>query len=363
MASPQSSTTITSVGVLGGGTAGYFAALAIKRRFPDVEVTIIESPNIPIIGVGEATTTLMPPFLFGQLGIDPVELHDRVQPTFKLGIRFDWGAEGTAGFSYPFGPSEPLAARVHDGSLQTQSLNALLIEAERSPLSRDASGNVRSLLPELKFAYHLHNERFVKFLADRARMVGVHHLEAEIEDTRLRADGRAIDALLTRDQRTLRYDLFVDASGFRSVLMGKALGSPFRSYATSLLCDSAIVGAIPSSGAMSPYTFAETMNAGWCWNVPVEDSNHRGYVYSSAFLTEAQAEAEFREKNPGLAHTWSLRFRSGRRQDFWMGNAVAIGNSYGFVEPLESTALHMVIIQIEWMLAAMGQSEPADRWR
>ncbi len=361
MTPSQPSTTIRSVGVLGGGTAGYFAALAIKRRFPSVEVTVIESPNIPIIGVGEATTTLMPPFLFGQLGIDPVELHERVRPTFKLGIRFDWGPAETPGFSYPFGPSEPLAAQVHDGSLHTQSLNALLIEGERSPLSRSADGEVRSLLPELKFAYHLHNERFVAFLADRARSVGIHHLEAEVEDTRLDAHRRWIDALSTRDQRELRFDLYVDASGFRSVLVGKALGSPFRSFGTSLLCDSAIVGTIPSTGVVSPYTFAETMDAGWCWKIPVEEADHRGYVYSSAFLTEAQAEAEFRAKNPGVRDVWSLRFRSGRREDFWVGNAVAIGNAYGFVEPLESTALHMVIVEIEWMLAAMGQSEPADR--
>src|SRR5262249_31575084 len=163
--------------VLGGGTAGYFAALALKRRFPGLRVTVIESSAIPIIGVGEATTTLMPPFLHHQLGIDVVELYREVRPTWKLGIKFAWGLPGDYFFTYRFGPADPVDAYRHDGDIHAQSLTSLFMEANRSPILRDASGDVRSLLPSTKLAYHLHNAPFVAFLGRQAARAGVEHID------------------------------------------------------------------------------------------------------------------------------------------------------------------------------------------
>ncbi len=345
-----------SVLVLGGGTAGYFVAIALKRRYPALVVTLVDSPNIPIIGVGEATTTLLPPFLFNDLGIDPMALHEEVRPTFKLGIAFDgWGPASAPRFGYPFGESEPLAAAAHDGLLATQSLGSLLMDGARAPIARDEDGSTRAQLAKMKFAYHLDNARFVAFLVRHARSVGVVHRSAEIVAVHTDAARGVITELISETGDVLCADLYVDASGFRARLLGEALGAPFLSYASSLFCDAAIVGKLDVSASLPSCTAAERMSAGWCWDISLEDSRHRGYVYASSFQTRDEAEAEFRARNPGLGETWSLRFQSGRRQEFCRGNVVAFGNAYGFVEPLESTALHMVILQIAWLVAMLGE--------
>jgi tryptophan halogenase len=342
--------------VVGGGTAGYFAALALKRQLPDLDVTLVESSKIPIIGVGEATTTLMPPFLHQQLGIDIVELYREVRPTWKLGINFDWGLPGDYRFAYVFGDSSLAEAYAHDGTIENQSVVAMMMMADRTPIVRGDDGEALSLLPEVKFAYHLDNKPFVAYLAKVARRAGVHHVDAVIKDATT-ADGETIDRLILDDGRELRGDLYVDASGFRALLIEKILGSPFTSFASSLFCDSAVVATIPQDGTIQPYTTAQTMDAGWCWRIPVEGEDHRGYVYSSAHLTPDAAQAEMRAKNPGLGEPWSLRFRSGRHREFWKANTVAIGNSYGFVEPLESTTLHMVIVEIAYLLGGLQASD------
>lgn len=344
---------IRSVAVVGGGTAGYFAALALKSHLPRLEISLIESSKIPIIGVGEATTPLMPPFLHRQLGIDIVELYREVRPTWKLGIKFDWGRPGDYYFTYPFGAANPIEAYAHDGSLRNQSIGAQMMAAARTPIIIDTDGQLRSLLPEMKFAYHLDNKSFVAYLAQCARRAGIRHVDAEIIDVRTAPDGEDVERLILADGQEVRADLYVDASGFRSLLIEKALGSPFISFSSSLFCDSAIFGEVPQKGTIEPYTTAETMDAGWCWRIPVEGEDHRGYVYSSTHVSAAEAEAEMRAKNPGLGATRSVRFRSGRHRDFWKGNTVAVGNAYGFVEPLESTALHMVIVELSYLLSAL----------
>jgi tryptophan halogenase len=326
-------------------------------------VVVIESSTLPIIGVGEATTTLMPPFLHHQLGLDVVELYREVRPTWKLGIKFDWGLPGDSFFTYPFGATDrddPIDAHFHDGDLRTQSLTSLLMAADRSPIVRDPSGEVRSLLPETKLAYHLHNAPFVAYLARHAARRGIEHLDAVVEVVPAPDRGR-VEMLRTTDGRELRFDLYVDAGGFSSPILGKALGSPFHSFASSLFCDTAIVADVPQKdGVIKPYTLAETMDHGWCWNIAVEGADHRGYVHASAFVSREQAEAEMRRKNPGMGDTWTVRFRSGRHQDFWKGNAVALGNAYGFVEPLESTALHMVIVELAYVIACLEEGSGFD---
>jgi tryptophan halogenase len=344
---------VRSVIVVGGGTAGYFTALALKRQFPNLDITLIESSKIPVIGVGEATTTLMPPFLHKQLGIDVAELYRAVRPTWKLGIKFEWGLPGDYYFAYPFGATNPIEAYAHDGHIGNQSVGSLMIAADRAPIAIHSDGEVVSLLPQMKFAYHLDNQTFIAFLVKVAQGAGIRHLDAEIKDVIISPDGENVERLIVDDGRELQGDLYIDASGFRALLIEKTLGSSFVSFASSLFCDSAIVGTVPQARTIQPYTTAETMDAGWCWRIPMEDEDHRGYVYSSAHLTQEQARAEMQRKNPGLGDIWTVRFRSGRHEDFWKGNTVAIGNAYGFVEPLESTALHMVIIEIAYLLGGI----------
>ncbi|MFO0551463.1 MAG: tryptophan halogenase family protein [Polyangiaceae bacterium] len=348
--------------VVGGGTAGYFAALAIRAALPSLTVVLVESSAVPIIGVGEATTTLMPPFLHQDLGIDAVELFEAVRPTFKLGIRFLWGP-ATGEFSYPFGDADPIEAYVHDGDLRSQSLVAMLMATDRAPVLRGPAGELLSLLPRLKFAYHLDNAPFVRFLAERAAKLGIEHVELTVASVE-RSENGDISALIGTDGARVHGDFFIDASGFRSLLVEDTLGSPFQSWDSSLFCDRAIVATVPQAGVVQPYTTAETMNAGWCWRIPVEGEDHRGYVHASAFLDEDRAVEEMRAKNPGMSDPWIVRFRSGRHRDFWLNNTVAVGNAYGFVEPLESTALHMVIIELAYLVRGLGallQGDPTYR--
>jgi tryptophan halogenase len=348
--------------VVGGGTAGYFTALAIQRRFPDTRVTVLESSGIPIIGVGEATTPLMPPFLHAQLGLDAADLFRSVKPTLKLGIRFDWGSPGDYAFDYPFGETDPVHAILHDGTTRTQSITSALMARDRVPVLRGPDGDVLSLLPQVKFAYHLDNAPFVAFLERSARARGIAHLDRRVVGARLHEGGAGVAALRLEGGEEFVADFFVDATGFRSELLEGALGSPFESYASSLFCDRAIVAAIPHPGGMiRPYTQAETMDAGWCWRIAIDGEDHRGYVFSSAFLDDDAAHAEMRAKNPGMREPWTVRFRSGRHRDFVVGNVAAVGNAYGFVEPLESTALHMLIVELAELLAvfeALDTREP-----
>lgn len=352
---------IRSLVVVGGGTAGYFTALAVKRRFPAIDITLVESSKIPIIGVGEATSTLILPFLHRQLGIDSADLYHEVRPTWKLGIKFIWGLPGNDYyFTYPFGFTRTAEAYALDGHIAHHSLVGTLMAVDRVPIVRSPDGEIESLLARSPYAYHLDNRPFVDFLAKRARREGIRYIDAEVENAVVAHDGENIERLILDGERECRADLYVDATGFRSLLIEKTLGSPFISYASSLFCDSAVVGNVPQRGPIQPYTTAETMDAGWCWRIPVEGEDHRGYVFSSAHLTADQARAEMEAANPGLGETWSLRFRSGRHADFWKGNTVAVGNAYGFVEPLQSTALHMVIIEIAYLISGLEAAERGE---
>jgi tryptophan 7-halogenase len=341
---PEAEGLVTSVGILGGGTAGYLTALALRRKVPGLAVTLIESPDVPIIGVGEATTPLMPQFLHVDLGLDIHRFFREVQPTFKLGIRFLWGLPGTGDFHYPFGPVRFLEPVVHGGDLKDVSLQSMLMAAGALPIYKEDGALVSRFGTEA--AYHLDNERFVAYLQRRAAEAGIERIAATVAEVERSEDGEEVRALRTTDGRRLTFDLFVDCTGFRSLLLEQTLGSPWLSFDGSLWTDRAVVGPVPHGGVVRPYTTAETMSSGWCWSTPQGDCDHRGYVFASSFQTPEEAEAEMRRVCPGMGAARLIRFRAGRHAHFWKGNVVALGNAYGFVEPLESTALHMLIRQI-----------------
>ena len=347
---------IATIGVLGGGSAGHLAALALRRALPTCEVTLVESPRRPVIGVGEATTPLMPQFLHADLGLDFESFWQQVRPTLKLGIQFVWGPGAEAVFPYPFGPMEPALAKAVDGHLRRVSSRGLMMTTQRLP----SPSKVTALGTEV--AYHLDNRRFVGWLAEQSTAHGVHSLRAEVVDVEVDAEGRRIEALRTDQGQRLTFDLYLDCSGFASRLLGQALGVPWKSFRASLFNDRALVGATPRSGPPAPHTEARAMSAGWCWNTPERASDHRGYVYSADFLDDDRAEAEFRALFPDLVEVRRLRFCSGRHERFRHGNVVALGNAYGFVEPLESTALHLLIRQIGWLAEGLAADDPDHAW-
>lgn len=172
-------------------------------------------------------------------------------------------------------------------------------------------------------------------------------------------DEQGVQSIILDDGRTFSADLYVDATGFRSELLGRALGTPFVPYDRSLYCDRAIVGTWDRTDEfIYPYTVAETMEAGWCWQIDHEHAINRGYVYSSRFLSDDRARDEFVKKNP-KAKTWDhvVKFRSGRYEKGWVKNVFAIGNACGFVEPLEATALMVASSQIKSMVEMLVQSQ------
>lgn len=344
---------VRSVGILGGGTAGYLTALALRRRLPHLAVTLVESSAVPIIGVGEATTPLMPQFLHVDLGLDAHELFREVRPTLKLGIRFLWGPPDGGHFNYPFGRQRTLEAFVHDGHIRDGSLRSMMMTGDRAPVRWRPDEDRRPISGlDTEIAYHLDNARFVRYLREKARQAGVEHVDATVADVEVSGDGREVTALVTDGGRRLAFDLYADCSGFRSLLLGKALGSPFVDFADSLPTDRAWVATVPNGGVARPYTLAETYGAGWCWSTPQAAEDHRGYVFSSTFASPEEALAEMRAKNPGMGEPRLVEFRAGRHAHFCRGNVVALGNAYGFVEPLESTALHMLIRQLGLLLEA-----------
>jgi len=337
--------------VLGGGSAGFLAALALRSRLPELDITVIRSREIGIIGVGEGSTPSLTRFLHEYLAVDPKSFFELAQPTWKLGIRFLWGPRpyfnynfNTGQLASPVPGLRRLRAAYAAEDMEYEDPISALMSLDRA-FERNAQG-----LPVFhpNVAYHFENEKFVGFLERLAVSQGV----AIVEDTVTKVDldeTGAIAALHMASGENRTAGLYLDASGFESRLLRKALGEPFLSYGGSLFCDRAIIGGwdrtVPEEEVIRPYTTCETMNAGWCWRIEHERRVHRGYVYCSSFASDHEAEAEFRAKNPKASHTRVIPFVSGRYRHQWVKNVVAIGNAGGFVEPLEATALGAIAFQ------------------
>ena len=353
---------IKTICVVGGGSAGSLSALTLRRLLPGRRVISVSAPNIPVIGVGESTTAYVPVFLHNILALDRARFHKEVQPSWKLGIRFVWGPEEFPHFNYPF--SFELSERV--GTLRKRAAYYLrelggsagifsaLMDEDKSPILLQ---NGKHNIIEQPFGYHIDNPKFLKYLETIATELGVETVNGNVVDTVQDSAGN-IRQLVFEDKQTIDADLFVDCSGFKSLLLGKTLGERFVSYSPPLRCDSAIVGDILRAGTIRPYTSAETMENGWCWRIELPERESIGYVFSSKFCSDEEAVTELRRKNPQLTGDLrTIRFPSGRYENFWRKNVVAIGNASGFVEPLESTALHVICEQLVMVCSTLLDSD------
>lgn len=356
---------IRSVLVLGGGSAGFIAALTLKKRLPQLEVTVLRSPAIGIIGVGEGTTPYFPTHFHEYLKIDQGSFYKEAEPIWKLGIRYLWGPQ--ASFNYTFDSQVEWQwpdLRKPNGYYCTEDFtNASLYSAmmdETKVFARQPNG-----APAISngFAWHIENRKLVGWLEAQSRKAGVVVRDVTVKGVERRVDG-GIGALQLDDGGRAEADLFVDASGFTSELLGRALEEPFVSFADSLFCDRAVVGGWERTDEpIQAFTTAETMDAGWCWRIDHETIINRGYVFSSAHLSETEAEAEYRAKNPRAGETRVVKFRTGRYARPWVQNVVAVGNASGFVEPLEATALMLICLQsralADGLIAADAQPTPS----
>jgi tryptophan halogenase len=361
-ADPRPFGRVDHVIVLGGGSAGYLAAISLKTRLPALDVLIVKSGALGIIGVGEGTTVSVPNFLHAYLKIDPADFVRRAQVTYKLGIKFLWGPRPY--FTYTFGPqfnvryeglSRPTGYYCDDDdeSVKWSCLNAAMMSSDKA-FERRPSG-----APGIRndAGYHIENAHFVAFLEAHAASLGVRVVDDTVEH--VEQDERGVTALVCGSGRRLTADLFVDSSGFFSLLLGRTLGEPFIPFDKSLYCDRAVVGGWdrdPATDVIKSYTTAETLRSGWCWRIDHETRVNRGYVYSSAFATDEEAEREYRALNPGVGPTRVVKFVSGRRARGWVKNVVGIGNAFGFVEPLESTSLAMICDQCTCVCSSLTDS-------
>lgn len=352
---------VKNIGILGGGTAGYLTALSVERIMPGTKVTVIESSGIPVIGVGESTTPKLLRMLHDLLGFDLAEFYKEVQPTWKLGVRYLWGAENNSFTNNALGVISPFLSMDLADDINYNSLNSRLMDHHKSFMvkTNNPEKPYKSLALPHSYAYHLDNKKLSGYLKRKAQERGVEILDVKIESAEVDEKGQ-IDHLVADEGATFTFDFYVDCSGFRSLLLGKALQTPFQSFSSSLFTDSAVVGNTPHDGIIKPYTEARTMNNGWQWTIPMHKEDHLGYIYSSSFCSAEEAEAEFRKQNPGLDGVKTLKFRSGRHKDFIVNNVAAVGNAYGFIEALQSTALHMVITNIYALLLHLKSVEKGN---
>ncbi|MEI7911304.1 MAG: tryptophan halogenase family protein [Verrucomicrobiota bacterium] len=332
---------IQNVLVLGAGSAGLIAAISLKRKIPRLNVRVVRSPSIGVIGVGESTTPNFPRHLFEYLGISRKRFYELAQPTWKLGIKFLWGSRGR--FDYTFNLQldshwSDLAKPTGfycDESFDNASLPGALMRQEMA-FPRQPNG-----APDIHewHAFHIENKKFVEILEIVAREQGVEFTDGKVTGSERGPNG--IAGIHLEDGQRLAADFFIDASGFRSELLGKALAEPFMSFSKSLFCDRAVIGGWErGSDLIQPYTTAETMDSGWAWQIDHEHLVNRGYVYCSQAISDDDAAAEFYRKNPKIKSAPEIvKFRSGCYERQWVENVVALGNSGGFVEPLESTAI------------------------
>jgi tryptophan halogenase len=341
---------IRKILIVGGGTAGWMTAAALSHVLRgSVQVELVESEAIGTVGVGEAT---IPPILLfnALLGIDENEFLRETQATFKLGIQFkDWFRQGHTYF-HPFGQ---YGARVDAASFHQYwlRLNAAGLDDDLDAYSAPAmaarlgrftrpQGDPRSVSAGMAYAFHFDASLYARYLRGRAEKAGVVRHEGRIADVRLTPNGD-IGAVALEDGRVLEADFYIDCSGFRGLLIEGALKTDYEDWTHWLPCDRAVAMPCARVEAPTPYTRSTALEAGWRWRIPLQ---HRTYVYCSEHISDDEAIARLRESLDGeaLAEPNLLRFRTGRRKKAWNRNCLAIGLSSGFLEPLESTSIHLI---------------------
>jgi tryptophan halogenase len=372
----SSSAPKTRIVVLGGGTAGWMSACSLAKLLgPLVTVTLVESEDIGIVGVGEATLPHIRGFV-ETLGIDEARFMQATHATYKLGIDFrDFGRIGES-YVHPFGTfgeevagvpfhhywlelcRQGLAGPIGDYSL---AVTAALAGKFRPPTTEGGLSSTYG------YAYQFDATLFGPFLREHGKTLGVERIEGKVVDVRQDGASGDVTALVLESGEELAGDLFVDCSGFRSLLLGGTLGEEWEDWSPWLPCDRA--AALPSahtSKDFAPLTSAIAMPAGWRWRIPLQHRMGNGYVFSSRFLSEDEACAAILEAVEGepLAEPRVLRFRAGRRKASWRNNVIAVGLSSGFLEPLESTSIYLSQMAITYLIELFplgGRIDPRDR--
>ena len=334
--------------IVGGGTAGWMAAAALSRTFgPNKSIELIESDEIGTVGVGEATIPAIKNFHL-LLGLDEAEFLRAVNGTFKLGIQFEnWGQLGDRYF-HPFGPpgADSWAAQFHHYWLKAQSVGEVSPFNDFSPEACLAKAGRFGMEGDRKpnYAYHFDAGLYAQLLRRLSEVWGVKRTEGKVVDVHLHSESGLIDSVTLASGQTVAGDFFIDCSGFRGLLIEQALKAGWEDWSGWLRSDSAVAVQTESVTPPSPYTRATARSAGWQWKIPLQHRVGNGLVYCSEYMDDEQAKRVLLDHvdGPTITEPRQLKFTTGRRLLQWSRNCLALGLSSGFLEPLESTSIHMI---------------------
>lgn len=350
--------------IVGGGTAGWMSAAGLAKMLKgQYQIELVESDQIATIGVGEATIPMIT--LFNRmLELDEDEFLRQTQGTFKLGIEFvNWGGIGDRyyhGFGV-IGPGDWTVDFYQYWLKQYQAGKARALDhysinnvaSMHNKFMRARSDLPHSPLGQIIHAYQFDASLYARFLRGFSERHGVRRTEGKVSDVRLRdADGH-ISALVLDDGRIIEGELFIDCSGFRALLIDGALHTPYEDWSHWLPCDTAIAVPCASAPELTPFTRATAHSAGWQWRIPLQHRIGNGHVFSSKFMSADEASAILMNNLDGeaLAEPRTIHFRTGKRTTAWNKNCVSIGLSCGFIEPLESTSIHLIQTAIAHLIA------------
>lgn len=341
--------------IVGGGTAGWMSAALLKKNWPNAKITLLESPNIPTVGVGEGSTPYIQT-LFEQLNIAENKWMPACDATFKNGIRFNHWADKAAYQSYfhPFlSELDQVPGQIFE---QHSQLKRQGIELDVHPdnyflTAALSKHRKRAVLPEGKnapqtlYAYHFDAAKLAALLNQTATDLGVIRKQATVATIRQASQGD-LTSVITDQGEQIDADLFVDCTGFSALLIEKTLKTPFIKFSDNLFNDAAVAIASEPDPSYLPQTDSTALSAGWAWRIPLLSRTGNGYVYSSQYLDSDKAEQELRQHiNSQAGRTAPARhltMRVGRSSLHWNKNCLAVGLSQGFIEPLEATALNFV---------------------
>ena len=355
---------IKNVVIVGGGSAGWMTAAALSKYLSKTEanITLIESEQIGTVGVGEASIPQIAQF--NQiLGIDENTFVRETSGTYKLGIEFvNWGAIGERYF-HPFGTHgfdlEGLSfhhfwqrqrAQGDTAALEDYALNAKAAYAGKFICPKPEHGPI---INKLAYAYHFDATRYAQLLRRLSEQRDVKRVEGIVASVQQNQSNGFINAVTLESGQNITGDLFIDCTGFSALLMEKTLGVGYEDWTRWLPCDRAVAVGCERTGAPEPYTRSTAREAGWQWRIPLQHRTGNGYVYCSRFLSAQDAQSTLLNNLEGKAITEPnhLRFTTGHRHTFWEKNCIAIGLSAGFLEPLESTSLHLIQSGISKLIA------------
>lgn len=355
---------VKRITIVGGGSAGWMSAAALSTMLPAhaVQITLVESEEIGTVGVGEATIPDIINFN-AMLGIKEADFLRATSGTFKLGIMFtDWAKLGETYF-HPFGSHGVdmqgidfhqfwLRMREQGADTRIEAYSLCAAAAAQNTFTLPET-NPRSVLSQIRYAYHFDATAYAAFLRTFAEERGVKRIEGKIGEVHLDPETGFIDRVGLENGEDVGGDLFIDCSGFRALLHEQTLKVPFRDWRHWLPCDTAQAVACEQSGPLLPYTKSTAKSAGWQWRIPTQKRTGNGHIYSSAYMEDDAAIQSLLDDLDGapMGSPRKIRFRTGCREKFWEKNCIAIGLSGGFLEPLESTSLFLIQEGISKLIA------------